>query len=300
MSAQKTHENLLTPLVKTSRALQDEVSRVRNEGRTIAFVPTMGALHAGHLSLIEAAKKTGAYTVVSIYVNPTQFGPHEDLSAYPRTMHLDRAACHEAGVDLIFTPDDTEMYPAGDQTRVCPGPLAETMCGPFRPGHFEGVCTVVAKLFNLVRPDVAYFGQKDAQQALIIRRMVNDLCMPVRIEVCPIVREPDGLAMSSRNAYMEPEQRSRAVCLYHALVAGRDLLLSGERGIEHVVEGMRQTIVEMAEPMQVEIDYLTVVDAESLEPVISPDKRVMLAGAIRIGETRLIDNILTDLPDDAS
>lgn len=306
MSAQETKQKLLPPVVDTSTALREEISRARSSGRTIAFVPTMGALHAGHISLIEAAENSGAYVVVSIYVNPTQFSPHEDLAAYPRTIDADRAACRDAGVDLIFTPDDAEMYPPGDQTRVHPGPLAETMCGLFRPGHFEGVSTVVTKLFNLVQPDVAYFGQKDAQQALIIRRMVKDLCIPVRIEVCPIVREPDGLAMSSRNAYLSTEQRSRALCLYRALCEGRDMLLhrgtggSGDQGIQHVVYAMQNTVAKVAspEPEPVTIDYMTVVDAETLEPATKPIGRVMLAGAVRIGETRLIDNLLIDLPAD--
>ena len=260
----------------------------------------MGALHVGHISLIEAASQTGAFTVVSIYVNPTQFGPHEDLDAYPRTPDADRTACSAAGGDLIFAPTSAEMYPPGDQTRVTPGPLAETMCGKFRPGHFEGVCTVVAKLFNIVQPDVAYFGQKDAQQVLIIRRMVRDLRMPVRIETCPIVREPDGLAVSSRNAYLSPKGRVRALCLYQALCAGRDALRAGGASIDHLIDTMRRIVLEKGsaprEPVQ--IDYLTVVDAESLEALDSPRGRILLAGAVHIGRTRLIDNLVVDLTND--
>jgi pantoate--beta-alanine ligase len=261
----------------------------------------MGALHAGHTSLMRAAARDGHFVVASIYVNPTQFSPGEDLSRYPRTPDADCAACAEAGVHLIFSPDDREMYPPGEQTRVIAGALARTMCGPHRPGHFDGVCTVVAKLFNVVQPDVAYFGQKDAQQALIIRRMVIDLCMPVRIEVLPIVREADGLAMSSRNAYLSTEERARAVCLIRALEHGRDLVASGQRSREHVEREMREKIVQIAGPcgtgfQAVTIDYVVAVDAESLESAESLGGRILLAGAVRIGRTRLIDNIVVDVP----
>jgi len=257
----------------------------------------MGALHAGHLSLIEASRRTGAFTIVSIYVNPTQFAPGEDLDAYPRTVNDDYAACRTADVDLIFAPCDAEMYPPGDQTRIHPGPLAEPLCGVFRPGHFEGVCTVVAKLFNIVGPDTAYFGQKDGQQALVIRRMVEDLHMPVRIEICPTLREPDGLALSSRNAYLSEADRRRAVCLFGALSTGRDALLSGERSMERIGEMMQRRLKEiagLAEPSIV-LDYLEIVDAETLAPVEDPVGRLMLVGAIRIGKTRLIDNLIVDL-----
>jgi len=261
----------------------------------------MGALHAGHASLIEAAAETGAFTVVSIYVNPTQFGPAEDLGAYPRTPQADHAAAGKAGADLIFAPSDEQMYPPGDQTRVRPGPLAETLCGRFRPGHFEGVCTVVAKLFNMVQPDVAYFGRKDAQQALIIQRMVADLHIPVRIEVCPIVREPDGLAISSRNAYLGAEEREQALCLYRALSAGRDMLVAGQRSVQRVIEQMQRTIDQAASagPGPVAVDYLTVVDAETLEPMREPAGRLLIAGAVRISGTRLIDNMMVDLAAEA-
>lgn len=285
------------PVIDSISAIREAVTRARENGRSIALVPTMGALHAGHLSLIEAARRTGAYTVVSIYVNPTQFAPGEDLDAYPRSMETDHATCHAAGVDLIFAPSDTEMYPPGDQTRIRPGPLAEPLCGAFRPGHFEGVCTIVAKLLNIVQPDTAYFGQKDGQQALVIRRMVADLSMPVRIEVCPTVREPDGLALSSRNAYLSEKDRRRAVCLFGALSAGRDALLSGERSMERIGEAMRQQLTEIAgsDDPPITIDYLEIVDAESLTPANNLAGRLMLAGAIRLGETRLIDNLIVDL-----
>lgn len=270
------------------------VSEARAADRTIGLVPTMGALHAGHLSLVEASKRAGDFVVVSIYVNPTQFGPHEDFGKYPRTFETDRAACRGAGVDAIFCPGDAEMYRPGDQTRVAPGPLARTMCGERRPGHFEGVCTVVAKLFNIVRPDVAYFGQKDAQQALIIRRMVDDLCLPIRIEICPLVREQDGLAMSSRNARLSPEERIRALCLFKALCVGRDRLAAGERAIGTIIAAMRRTVIDVA-GFDTGIDYLNIVDPETLAPLASGAERAMLAGAVRIGDVRLIDNLVVDL-----
>jgi pantoate--beta-alanine ligase len=227
-------------------------------------------------------------------VNPTQFGPNEDFTQYPRTFETDREACRQAGVELIFAPTDAEMYPPGDQTRVRPGPLAETLCGLSRPGHFEGVCTVVAKLFNIVQPDAAYFGRKDAQQAVIIRRMVRDLCMPVRIVVCPLVREPDGLAMSSRNARLSPEERRKALCLYGALCRGRDMLLSGERRPGRIIAAMRDVVAETGPG--VTIDYLSIVDPETLEAVPEPCGQVMAAGAVRVGAVRLIDNLLVDVP----
>ena len=247
----------------------------------------MGALHAGHVSLIDAARRQDAFTIVSIYVNPTQFGPNEDFDAYPRCLEADQATCAASDVDLIFAPDHDEVYPAGGQTRVQPGALADTLCGPFRPGHFEGVCTVVAKLFNLVQPDVAYFGRKDVQQAAVIRRMVEDLRMPVRIEVCPIVREPDGLAMSSRNVYLDDAERERSLCLYHALCAGRERLLAGETSMERVHAAMRKVVEAGGD---VTVDYLSIVDPDTLAPVTTLVDRVMIAGAVRLGGTRLIDN----------
>ncbi|MFH1418560.1 MAG: pantoate--beta-alanine ligase [Planctomycetota bacterium] len=281
-------------MVTTIPEVRDAVRRARQAGRTIGLVPTMGALHDGHTSLIKAAKADGHFTVVSIYVNPTQFGPSEDFQQYPRTLDADREACQAAGGDSIFAPQDAEIYPAGDQTRVRPGPLAESLCGAVRPGHFEGVCTVVAKLFNIVQPDAAYFGQKDAQQAVILRRMVADLCLPVRIEVCPLVRESDGLALSSRNARLSPEQRGQAICLYTALCLGRDRLVAGEQSVGGTIAAMREVIAE-AGP-NIDVDYLSIVDPETLAPITAPHGRVMLAGAVRIGETRLIDNMLVDLP----
>lgn len=278
----------------TITALRDAVAAARAAGRTIGFVPTMGALHAGHVSLVERCRTDGCFTVMSIFVNPTQFGPNEDLSRYPRTFEADRAACERAGVDVIFAPTAEEMYPAGEQTRVRPGKLANALCGPFRPGHFEGVCTVVAKLFNIVQPDVAYFGQKDAQQALIIRRMVIDLAMPVRIVTCPLVRDADGMALSSRNAMLSPPERAQALALYRALCIGRDALLRGEASVGRIVAAMRNTVMQSAGSAV--IDYLSAVDPETLEPITLPCTRVLIAGAIRLGRVRLIDNLTVEIP----
>lgn len=287
-------------LVETVAALREQVAAARLAGRRIGFVPTMGALHAGHISLIDAAVGSGDSTVVSIYVNPTQFAPGEDLDRYPRRMEADIQACRDAGVDLVFAPSDAEMYPPGDTTRVPPGPLAAPLCGPFRPGHFEGVCTVVAKLFERVRPDVAYFGQKDAQQALVIRWMVEEMRMPVAIVVRPTVREANGLALSSRNVYLSPDERRRALCLYAALVAGRDMLLAGERDARRISEAMRHKATEIGSTPEarLEIDYLTAVDARTLEAPAPGSSQWMLAGAVRVGRTRLIDNVVVDLSAD--
>ncbi|MCK6485973.1 MAG: pantoate--beta-alanine ligase [Phycisphaerae bacterium] len=271
--------------------IRTRAAAARHVGRSIGFVPTMGALHAGHTSLIDASRKDGRFTVVSIFVNPTQFAPGEDFAGYPRTTEADLNICREHGVDLVFTPSADELYPPGDQTRVRVGPLAETLCGPFRPGHFEGVCTVVARLFHIVQPDVAYFGQKDAQQAVIIRRMVRDLCMPLTIDVRPIVREPDGLAMSSRNAYLSPDERRQAAGVYAALCAGRDLIRAGERRAGKIVTEMRRVLAR-AGPCTV--DYLSVVDPETLTDKTEATAPVMLAAAVRIGKTRLIDNLIVN------
>ncbi len=276
--------------------VREAVRRARSDGRTIGLVPTMGALHAGHVSLIEAARNDGNYVVVSVYVNPTQFGPGEDFTAYPRTLAADAEACLRAGAQLVFAPNDAEMYPPSEQTRIQPGKLAQTMCGIARPGHFEGVCTVVAKLLNIALPDAAYFGQKDAQQALIIRRMVEDLRFPVRVVVCPIVRDPDGLAMSSRNAYLTTEERGRALCLYRGLSLGRDRLLAGATDARAVRLEIEQEVKRVggAGGGAFSLDYVVVVDADTLEPVERPTGRLLLAGAVRIGKTRLIDNMIVE------
>jgi pantoate--beta-alanine ligase len=272
-------------------ACRRAVAAARRGGASIGFVPTMGGLHAGHLSLLARARADGHFIVASVFVNPTQFGPGEDYEGYPRTLGTDARLAEAAGCGLLFVPPATEMYEADGGTRVRPGGAAEGLCGPFRPGHFEGVCTVVAKLFNIVQPDVAYFGQKDGQQAAVIRQMAADLNFPVRIEVCPIVREPDGLACSTRNQYLSVEERARAAVLYRALCAGRDAVRVGERRSEEIVAVVRRELAA-AEPCAV--DYVSVVDAETMSPLERVEGRAMLALAVRIGPARLIDNVVVE------
>ena len=275
-------------IAETREALQP----IRGQRRRIGLVPTMGALHEGHLSLIRASRQAGDYTVVSIFVNPTQFGPLEDLAEYPRPIEQDRKLCAELGVDLLFHPGMQEMYPREGAVLVHPTRISEGLCGAFRPGHFDGVATVVAKLFNIVQPDAAYFGQKDAQQAVVIRRMVEDLEFPIEIVVCPTVREPDGLAMSSRNKYLSPTQRKQATCLYRALSKAAEMIQHGEIESEVVVAAMRELIVS-AEPADLprpQIDYIEIVDPDSLTPMHQTTQPVLIALAVHIGPARLIDN----------
>ncbi|HZT80648.1 MAG TPA: pantoate--beta-alanine ligase [Gemmataceae bacterium] len=269
------------------------VAGARRRGLSIGLVPTMGALHAGHASLLRAARKETGFVVVSVFVNPTQFGPHEDLARYPRPFEQDVDLCRREGADLIFHPEPAVMYPPGFRTWVEVHGLQDVLEGASRPGHFRGVATVVLKLFNIVQPDRAYFGQKDAQQARIIRQMVRDLDVPVAVAVCPTVREPDGLALSSRNQYLQPGQRRHAAALHAALEEGRRLVEGGERDPEAVRRAMADRIA--ATPGAV-LDYAAVVDADSFLP---PDRlrgRVLLALAVRFGATRLIDNLPLDCP----
>lgn len=251
----------------------------------------MGALHAGHGSLIEAAAKECDFVVVTIFVNPTQFGPGEDLDKYPRTLETDCQYCEKLGADLVFAPSAEEMYPAGQLTWVDVEKLTEPLCGAKRPGHFRGVTTVCAKLFNIVQPDVAYFGQKDAQQAIVIQRMVRDLNMPLKIRICPIVREPDGLAMSSRNQYLSPEQRQRAICLYQALCWCKEKIDAGQRDAAVLTTGINGII----ERQGGQIDYVDIVDTENLQFLQVLQGHVLIAMAVFFGKTRLIDNLLLDL-----
>jgi pantoate--beta-alanine ligase len=251
----------------------------------------MGALHVAHLSLMEAAKRDGTFVVVTIFVNPTQFGPSEDFEKYPRDEVGDLAACENVCVDLVFVPPVEEMYPAGSATTVHVSGLTETLCGAHRPGHFDGVSTVVAKLFNVVEPDVAYFGQKDAQQLAVIRRVTRDLDLPVEIVGCPTVREVDGLAVSSRNAYLNQPQREQATCLCRALTEAKTLITMGETDAAAVTDAMRR-IVDAAGPAV--IDYISVVDPASMQPVQRIERPVLVALAVRIGSTRLIDNLEVD------
>jgi pantoate--beta-alanine ligase len=285
----------MKPAVVTDIApLRDAVASARRQGRTIGLVPTMGALHAGHLSLIETARAETAFVVVSLFVNPAQFGPKEDFSRYPRPLEHDLELCGEAGVDLIFHPAPAVLYPPDYRTYVEVTGLQDVLCGASRPGHFRGVATIVLKLFNLVQPDRAYFGQKDAQQTRIIRQLVRDLNVPVEVRVCPIVREADGLALSSRNQYLEAQQRRQAVVLHRALNEARRRIEAGERD----AAVLRQAMIEcVASAPDTVLDYAAVVDAESLETLsqLVPGRSVLLALAVRFGGTRLIDNLLIPL-----
>lgn len=275
-------------------ALRTAVAAARSAGRRIHFVPTMGALHTGHVSLIEAALRRSVpaalrpFVVVSIFVNPTQFGPNEDFNRYPRDEASDLEICRQAGVDAVFLPTVADMYPAGAVTTVHVARLTDTLCGRWRPGHFDGVATVVAKLFNLAQPDAAYFGEKDAQQLAVIRRMVRDLDFPIEIVGCPTVREPDGLALSSRNRYLSPDERARARALSAALRRAAELVASGVRDAATIQRDM-EAIIAAARPTQ--IDYISIVDAETLQPIERMAAPALAAVAVRFGQTRLIDNV---------
>jgi pantoate--beta-alanine ligase len=278
-------------------AVRARVAEARRRGLSVGLVPTMGALHAGHASLIRAARAETGYVVVSIFVNPTQFGPKEDLARYPRPLHLDLGVCQHEGVDLVFHPEPAEMYPARFRTYVEVHGLQDVLEGAARPGHFRGVATVVLKLFQIVQPDLAYFGQKDAQQARIIQQMVRDLDVPVAIRVCPTVREPDGLALSSRNQYLEPDQRCHAVVLHDALREAERLAAGGERDPAAVRQAMLRRI--QATPGAV-VDYVEVVDPDLLQPVTTLAGDVLAAVAVKFGTTRLIDNlVIKAVPDSA-
>jgi pantoate--beta-alanine ligase len=275
-------------------AVRQAVAEARSRGLTIGLVPTMGALHAGHVSLIRSARRESGFVVVSIFVNPTQFGPEEDLKRYPRPLTQDLQVCAEQQVDLVFVPDAGIMYPPGYRTWVEVQELQDVLCGASRPGHFRGVATVVLKLFNIVQPDLAFFGQKDAQQTRIIRQMVQDLNVTIRIHVCPIVREPDGLALSSRNQYLDPAQRNHAPALYLALEEVRKLTEKGERDARVLRQALASRIE--ATPGAV-LDYAAVVDADLLRPVTRVKGEVLVALAVKFGATRLIDNIQLSVTD---
>jgi len=261
----------------------------RAAGRRIALVPTMGFLHEGHLALVDEARRRADSVVLSIFVNPLQFGPREDLSRYPRDLPRDRALASSRGVDTIFVPPASAMYPAGSEVRVVAGPMADRWEGAARPGHFTGVLTVVAKLFHLTQPDVACFGQKDIQQLTLVRRMVRDLDWPLEIATVRTVREADGLAMSSRNAYLAPADRARAVVLSRALRAAHDGWRTGETRADALEVRMRD---ELGKEPGVTVEYIAVADPESLAPVQTADDTTIVALAARIGSTRLIDNIV--------
>ena len=263
---------------------------VRSCPRPLGLVPTMGALHEGHLALVRRARAENATVAASIFVNPTQFGPQEDLATYPRDMERDLALLESEGVDLVYAPTPEEVYPPGFDTWVEPGALADRLEGAVRPGHFRGVATVVTKLFNVIAPDRAYFGQKDGQQLAVIRQLVRDLNLGVEIVAVPTVRAADGLALSSRNAYLTPEQRAAAPVIYRALSEARELWLNGEQDAETLRKAARN-ILE-AEPLIQEIDYVSVADATSLVELERVDGPAMLSTAVMLGKTRLIDNVL--------
>lgn len=278
---------------ETVRHLREEIARARCSvpSKTIGFVPTMGALHEGHLSLIAAARRECDTVVVSIFVNPEQFGPDEDCAEYPRPVREDEEKCHSAGVDLVFRPSAAEMYGSSCLTTVHVDEVTSELCGRYRPGHFDGVALVVTKLFNMVQPNRAYFGQKDAQQLALIRQLVQDLSIPVRIVGLPIVREVDGLAFSSRNASLEPTQRVQAAVLYRALQAIRDSIHCGVRDSELIVGNARE-LIESAGPC--EIDYVELVDPQTMLPISQVAGPVLATLAVRIGACRLIDNLAID------
>ncbi len=273
--------------IQTIDELRATVRNERQAGLRIGCVPTMGALHDGHLSLVEAARRETDFVVVTIFVNPTQFGPTEDLDKYPRPLEADLAKCREAGVNLVFHPDVSTVYPAEDASFVEVPVISKTLEGAHRPGHFRGVSTIVLKLFNMVMPDVAFFGQKDYQQQLLIRHMVDDLNVPVEVRTCPTVREPDGLAMSSRNAYLSEDERQTALALSQALkIAEQSLLTDGKSAAQ-----ARQRMIEhLTSTPGLELDYATIADAHSLRELNEASSEMVALIAARVGATRLIDN----------
>ena len=268
-----------------------EVRAWRARSGRVGFVPTMGALHAGHAALIERAVAECDVAAVSIFVNPTQFGPHDDFRSYPRNESADLALCERLGAAMVFVPSEDEMYPAGDATRIQPGALALLLEGAARPGHFVGVCTVVAKLFAIVRPEAAYFGQKDFQQLRVVQTMTRDLRFGIRVVGCPTVREPEGLAMSSRNAYLEAEDRRNALALSRALFEAGDLWSGGER--DPAV--LRDRVKKVVSQPDVALEYVSVADPYTLEELRGPAGQVVIFVAARVGKARLIDNVLLGL-----
>lgn len=278
-------------VAKTIKSIRALAKTARGDSLQIGLVPTMGALHIGHISLIETAVKQCDFVVVSIFVNPTQFAPGEDFEQYPRPLAADLDICEKAGVDAVFVPTAEIMYPCENLTWVNVEKLAEPLCGKSRPSFFRGVATVCAKLFNIVQPNKAFFGQKDAQQAIIIRRMVADLKMPLEIVICPTVRQSDGLAVSSRNQYLTKQQKTDATVLYKSLRKCRDMADAGVTDAREIIAEMRKILTS---PASAEIDYIGIVDAETLQPSKHIAGKLLIAVAVKIGSTRLIDNIILD------
>jgi len=285
-------ESALPTVITDPHEIRAAVLAARGHGRRVGFVPTMGALHAGHVSLVDRAAADCDDVAVSIFVNPTQFAPHEDLAKYPRPLAADRRVCREAGADLVFVPSVETIYPAGFSTYVTVEGLSSVLEGVVRPTHFRGVTTVVLKLFQMVPADFAYFGQKDYQQQTIIRKMVAELDLPITIRVCPTIRETDGLAMSSRNVYLNPEQRQVSLALFRTLELARTELARGERNLP----ALRQRLVAcLGSDPGVQPDYATLVDPDTLAELDTPGSRVVVLVAARVGTTRLIDNAVIDL-----
>ena len=279
-------------IVRTIDSVRKAVKKARSEGRTIGLVPTMGALHQGHISLIKAATQKCDFVVVSIFVNPAQFCPGEDLDKYPQDLEADSVICQNAGVRLIFAPEDKQMYPDKNLTWVTVAELSENLCGRSRPGHFRAVATVCAKLFNIVCADAAFFGQKDAQQAILIKRMVTDLNMDLEIVICPTVREDSGLALSSRNKYLSPEEKKDAQLLYSSLKICETMADEGIRDCQKLTQAIRR---ELARSTRIKIEYVSITDTQKLQDIERIDRSALVSLAVKIGTTRLIDNILLDL-----
>ena len=282
----------MVKVIKTVHEMQKEAERIRRSGETIGFVPTMGYLHEGHLSLVRLARVKADVVVVSIYVNPTQFGPDEDLDQYPRNFKHDEALLDKENVDMVFYPSDREMYPDGFSTSVEVEGLTDTLCGASRPGHFRGVVTICAKLFHAVRPHFVVFGQKDAQQAVVIRRMIRDLNFDLEMIIGPIVREAGGLAMSSRNTYLSPGERRDALSLHLALKMAEEMINKGERDPAVLYKAMHKLIA--AKP-HLKIDYISIVDPDTLEDLYIIENRTLIALAVFAGKTRLIDNVIVEV-----
>lgn len=276
-------------IIRSIKQMSEYSDRLKAKGNTIGLVPTMGYLHEGHLSLMRKAKRDTDKAVVSIFVNPAQFGPREDYTKYPRNFKRDERLAKSIGVDTIFYPSVMQMYPNRFCTYVNVENLTEGLCGRFRPGHFRGVTTVVTKLFNIVKPDIAYFGQKDAQQAIVIKKMTEDLNIPVKIKVMPTIREKDRLAMSSRNVYLSSDERKKALILYKSLQVARNLIKSGETNPAKIKNKMRMMIEKIKNS---KIDYISIVDMDTMKDVKNLKANVLIALAVWIGKTRLIDNII--------
>ncbi len=279
----------MTRLIETISGIQSYVASCRRKEQRVGFVPTMGAFHEGHLTLMRQARKQNDAVIVSVFVNPIQFTAGEDYDRYPRRLEQDLRLAESEGVDILFSPSVAEMYPKGYDTYVDQADLPGKLCGPFRPGHFRGVMSIVCKLFNIVKPDTAYFGQKDYQQFLIVRRMVSDLNLNVSVRMMPIVREEDGLAMSSRNIYLGPKQRKEAACLHNALKRAQELVAGGENSVARVTAEMKRVIRRVK---GTRVDYVAVVNADTLEPVKEIKGKILVAVAVRLGKVRLIDNAL--------